>query len=110
MDLLDSTVAMHDYYVSIGGPIVRGKGSIEMQFSKYSSLTKPNSNQQTVVAIEDANRLYSNANDDGLSKTVLHIQLEHVTHHMDLGYLPFYKVRFGFERWYYIVFIIRLLF
>ncbi|KAH8868131.1 Polypyrimidine tract-binding protein 1 [Schistosoma japonicum] len=100
MDTLESAESMFGYYMTVCTPNLRGKYPIEMQFSKYSSLTNATTNNATLSAIEEANKQFVTfrcENEDS-PKTVLHIHVEKSYNPMEIGYLPFFMAFKPFGR------------
>ncbi|CAI2734990.1 unnamed protein product [Schistosoma spindalis] len=92
MDTLESAESMFGYYTVICPPVLRGKYPLEVQFSKYSSLTNAMTNNAATSAVEEANKQFVTfrcENEDS-PKTVLHIHIEKLQGSMEIGYLPFF--------------------
>ncbi|VDO83919.1 unnamed protein product, partial [Schistosoma mattheei] len=92
MDTLESAESMFGYYTAICPPVLRGKYPLEVQFSKYSSLTNAMTNNAATSAVEEANKQFVTfqcENEDS-PKTVLHIHIEKLHGSMEIGYLPFF--------------------
>ncbi|CAH8586526.1 unnamed protein product [Schistosoma turkestanicum] len=92
MDTLESAESMFGYYTAICPPILRGKYPLEMQFSKYSSLTNAMTNNAATSAVEEANKQFVafRCENEDSPKTVLHIHIEKPHCSMEIGYLPFF--------------------
>ncbi|VDO94072.1 unnamed protein product, partial [Schistosoma margrebowiei] len=94
MDTLESAESMFGYYTAICPPVLRGKYPLEVQFSKYSSLTNAMTNNAATSAVEEANKQFVTfqcENEDS-PKTVLHIHIEKLHGSMEIGYLPFFML------------------
>ncbi|CAH8681724.1 unnamed protein product [Schistosoma rodhaini] len=92
MDTLESAESMFGYYTVICSPILRGKYPLEVQFSKYSSLTNSMTNNAATSAVEEANKQFVafRCENEDSPKTVLHIHVEKLHGSMEIGYLPFF--------------------
>ncbi|CAH8665280.1 unnamed protein product [Heterobilharzia americana] len=94
MDTLESAESMFGYYTTVCPPKLRGKYPVEIQFSRYASLSNSNTNNATVSAIEEANKQFAKfrSENEESPKTVLHIQVERLFSPTEIGYLPFFLV------------------
>ncbi|CAH8645737.1 unnamed protein product [Heterobilharzia americana] len=92
MDTLESAESMFGYYTTVCPPKLRGKYPVEIQFSRYASLSNSNTNNATVSAIEEANKQFAKfrSENEESPKTVLHIQVERLFSPTEIGYLPFF--------------------
>ncbi|CAH8875309.1 unnamed protein product [Trichobilharzia szidati] len=93
MDTLESAESMFSYYTTVCPPKLRGRYLVEIQFSKYTSLTNSNNNNNaTASAIQEANKQFAafRIENEESTKTVLHIHVERLLPSSEIGYLPFF--------------------